>query len=387
MGLQSEGINGGFSGRVGTVVGYRRLGTWCVRAYVPSVCDARSERQLGQRGRFVAMVRFASQLREVLHAGMGFCSHEAHLTEGNYFVKLNKGCFALEGEALSIDYPQLRVSDGEVAEVGFGEVACRNEGMRWLLAATFVRNPLRLTVDGGDRVYLAAICAERSEALLSVPAYRRQEAVAITLPQEWQGCTVHLYGFVQSAHGEASPTTYLGRFQLTEPSADVEVGPDYQSESGTPTNEDAPQQSLSEPMASTDGLANLGGKVGQLVVPHADVVAEVEVGGSVEGQEVDVGVGDVNADHSHSDLDAGTDFFQSDGYLLGKELELGVEDVVEVEEVVDLGFGDAEHMASDDGVDVEECETVVGFGHTVAGDFARHNFAEDTAHEDRFNGG
>ena len=110
------------------------------------------------------------------------------------------------------------------------------------------------------------------------------------------------------------------------------------------------------------------------------MVAEVEVAGLVEGHEVDVGVGHVDAHDGFADLDAGTDLLEATGHLLGEEVELAEEVVVEVEDVVDFLLGDAEYMSADDRIDVEEGEAPVGLGHTVARDFTGHNLGENAGH-------
>ena len=46
----------------------------------------------------------------------------------------------------------------------------------------------------------------------------------------------------------------------------------------------------------------------ELVGTHLDMMTEVEVAGLVEGHKVDVDVGHIDAHHSLTDLDAGTDF-------------------------------------------------------------------------------
>ena len=83
------GILGGFSGRVGTVVGYHRRGGWYVRAYQPHIKDRKSEAQLAQRGRFKAMIQFASQATGVLRVGLKQLAADQQITEGNAFLKIN----------------------------------------------------------------------------------------------------------------------------------------------------------------------------------------------------------------------------------------------------------------------------------------------------------
>lgn len=107
---------------------------------------------------------------------------------------------------------------------------------------------------------------------------------------------------------------------------------------------------------------------------------EAEVAGLVEGHKVDVRVGHIDAHHGLADLDAGAHLLEALGDALGEEVQLAEELVVEVEDIVDLLLGDAKHVAAHNGVDVEEGQTVVGLGDTVARDFARDDFAEDACH-------
>ena len=131
---------------------------------------------------------------------------------------------------------------------------------------------------------------------------------------------------------------------------------------------------------SVDGGGDLLSQSLQLVGGHLHVMREVEVAGLVEWHEVDVGMRHIDTYHGFADLDAGADLLEPFGDTLGKEMEFTEEVVVEVEDVVDFLFRDAEDVTTDDGVDVEESETTVGLGNTVAGDFACDDFAEYGSH-------
>ena len=110
------------------------------------------------------------------------------------------------------------------------------------------------------------------------------------------------------------------------------------------------------------------------------MVREAEVAGFIEGDKMDVGVRHVDADNGLPYFDAGAYFFQSPGHLAAEEVQLGEEFVVEVEDLVDFFLGDAEHVAAHDGIDIEECQAMLGFGDAVARDLAGHYLAEDTCH-------
>jgi len=103
------------------------------------------------------------------------------------------------------------------------------------------------------------------------------------------------------------------------------------------------------------------------------VVVEVEVGLGLHGYKVDVGVWHFEAEDGDAYFDAGAGFFEAARHAVGEALEVAVEVFVEVEDVVDLFFGDAEDVAFDYGVDVEEGQAVVGFGNFVAGYFAGYD--------------
>ena len=111
------------------------------------------------------------------------------------------------------------------------------------------------------------------------------------------------------------------------------------------------------------------------------MVAEIEVGLGLDGNEVDVGVRHFHAEHSLGDACAGQSGFLSQSHALGKELQRSVVFVREVKEVVDLLFGNDQRVARSHRVDVEKRKVLFIFRHFVAGDFACHDFAEYRSHD------
>lgn len=192
-----QGILGGFSGRVGTVVGYQRHGQWFVRAYQPHIKDRKSAAQLRQRGRFKQMIQFASPATPVLRQGLHDMAERLRLTEGNCFLRLNSGCFDGSG----VDYARLRFSQGGLAGVEITQTAVDQSGttsVRWRSHGG------RLT----DRVHLYAYCAATGRGVAVAAAERGRNNTQFTLPQEFLGEEVHLWAFATSADGKASATAY-----------------------------------------------------------------------------------------------------------------------------------------------------------------------------------
>ena len=246
MAKQRYGINDGYRGTVGTVIGYMWRGRWCLRARPRSVRNPRTEKQQHNRELFKQMVFLASAFKQALRKGMHHVALAEHLTECNLFVKRNKECFALSQEGkLDVKWEQLIISEGELATPIFiaptPTPPCR-EGMATQAERTTLQNDNVMrqpvpSLEGGvaqgagvgatmtfsflphaegeracgdDEVYLWAFCPEAGEGRLSTPAYRRSQQVSITLPETWQGKEVHLYGFAVDHKGTASPTTYIG---------------------------------------------------------------------------------------------------------------------------------------------------------------------------------
>ena len=149
MGKQLGGINGPYVGKIGKVVGYQWRGIWVTRAMPEEFHDAKSERQLEQRGRFKAMVGFAGRLKDILRIGLKQSALKAHKTECNYFQMINKDCLLWDDGALVVDYEHLRLSEGPVAPVAFQR---QSNSLLFALHFSFEKNPEHRNCNGNDRV-------------------------------------------------------------------------------------------------------------------------------------------------------------------------------------------------------------------------------------------
>ena len=228
MGKQTDGFNGGFSGRLGNVVGYNWCGQWCVRS-LPSVFhDARTERQLAQRALFAEMVRFAGRVRRVLNISMRVAARNEHVTPSNLFVRLNKQCFAMEGDALSVDYAALRLSEGPVAPVAFDVPQLIDDTT---ISIAFEKNPEHRNCSQDDEVHLVVYCPELDAFDFSNGFMRRSKRLEMKLNKGWAGKVVHLWGFVVDCAGRASQSTYIGSGVLSVDEA-MQGAEEYEVEDG-----------------------------------------------------------------------------------------------------------------------------------------------------------
>lgn len=207
MAKLEQGILGHFSGKVGTVVGYRWRGMECVRAYRREINYPDTPLQQTEREWFVAMVRFAAHARQALLLGFASQAAEAQMTEGNWFVKCNKMNFRHQGQGVVTDYAHLRLASGSAAPVSFKAPVVTADGV---LCVDFEKNTQFSRALPDDRVYLYAYCPTLETGMLTAPTARRTKQLRVSLPDSWRGHEVHLWGFVIDREGRASNSSYVG---------------------------------------------------------------------------------------------------------------------------------------------------------------------------------
>ena len=206
MAKQTDGILGGFNGKVGTVVGYRWKGIWCVRSHNALARNPRTEAQQAHRAMFKAEVQLAGKMRWAVNVGLKLPADEMNMTAQNLFVKGNQHAFSSVEGFFKVDYAALQVSYGPVAPVAMTEASVDEDNV---LNIKFEKNPLRRSCDSHDSIFFWIFCEELQEGYLSNPVYRRMQKASVALPDEFQGTTLHIYAFAQDEQGRCSETGYM----------------------------------------------------------------------------------------------------------------------------------------------------------------------------------
>ncbi len=202
-----NGYMGGFSGKLGSAIGYMWNGRWCLRSRPAQVSNPRTEAQQEHRAAFREQVRLAARLRWVLLQSMTEPARAAGMTAYNLFVSLNQHAFSTVGGEHKVDYQSLVLSLGPVAPVQASQVVATG-GSR--LEVDFERNPLHQQCDAYDAVHLYVYSPSLGQGYLAAPVYRRQKKVSVLLPEQFEGSEVHIYLYVSDQQGRCSETTYGG---------------------------------------------------------------------------------------------------------------------------------------------------------------------------------
>jgi len=115
MAILNDGINGGFRGKVGSVVGYYANGKWVIRslsAINKHKKKASNHQELCRRG-FTAVQHFLSPLLPFVRVGFGITARSKNMSAHNAaksYLMLN----ALN-EDQQLDYAKVLLSSGDLA--------------------------------------------------------------------------------------------------------------------------------------------------------------------------------------------------------------------------------------------------------------------------------
>jgi len=207
MGTFKQGILGGFSGKVGTVVGSIWKGICTMRALAASVANPRTPAQLEQRARFTLLIHFLQTMTAFLR--VGFKSQAKGMSEFNAAFKLNIAN-AITGvyPALAIDYTKVVLSRGPLAGALNPSITSTVEGV---LDVTWDNNSTEANASPTDKVMLVAYNPTRQLAVTVAGGSTRITGThTLTLPDNFVGEAVECYiGFQNANQSEVSNSQYV----------------------------------------------------------------------------------------------------------------------------------------------------------------------------------
>ena len=206
MAKQSGGYLGGFSGKLGTAVGYLWNGKWCLRAHNPMVRNPRTEAQTEHRELFKQEVQLAAKMRQAVVKSMTALAREAGMTSYNLFVKVNQPAFGVDEGRLTVDYSALRLSMGDVPQVELKEMSWTDDDV---LSVSFRPGGGRSL----DYVYLYVYVPGREQGFLSAPVYRYQKHISLMTSSYFAGYEAQVYLMAMSEDGRWSESLYCGAIQ------------------------------------------------------------------------------------------------------------------------------------------------------------------------------
>jgi len=212
MGTITKGILGGFSGRVGTVVGANWRGKDVMRSLPKHTNHVPSASQLVQRMKFSVVIKFLSPIKLIVGAYFG--KPQNPKSRMNLAVSYHlKHAMVLVNEAYKIDYPEVLISKGDLP------------GLQIPTATALAGNKIELTWEDNsdqglaeptDRLYVVCYCEDLNRfAVFDNVTNRDDEEAEVRISNYFAGLRVEVWAtFIATDGHEAATSSYLGPVML-----------------------------------------------------------------------------------------------------------------------------------------------------------------------------
>jgi hypothetical protein len=208
MGTIKKGILGGFSGKVGTVVGGSWKGISYMRSLPQSVKNPRTVGQVSQRSKFALTLNLLKPMTTFLRTGWKLYAHRQS--------PFNAAMSYTLANAITGTYPDYDIAPSKVL-VSRGSLAPATNA-RVIPAPGFIN----LTWDDNsgvgsakptDKALVAVLNTAKGESITNdAGADRMTGTQTVPVPADWMGDSVEIYlGFISEDGREVSNSIYLGQ--------------------------------------------------------------------------------------------------------------------------------------------------------------------------------
>lgn len=208
MAVIKQGILGGVSGKVGTVIGGSWKGIDYVRSIPTSVANPKTEDQLDQRSKFNTVLKFLQATTGFIQTG--FKNYAVGMTAFNAAMSYNlKNGITGTYPNFTIDFNNALISRGSLAPLANTSIirAIASEiELRW------VNNSYQGNANDNDIVMYLIYVPVSKTAIFSLNEARRVDGnIYLSTPSQYSGETAHFYLSAMSADGKSvANSVYLG---------------------------------------------------------------------------------------------------------------------------------------------------------------------------------
>ena len=213
MGTIKQGILGGFSGKVGTVIGSSWKGISYMRGQAQHVKNPRSSGQMDQRSKFNLVLNFLQP--NVPYIRIGYKSQAAKQTEFNAAMSyLLKNAVTGSYPNYALDFTEVMVSKGGLTQV-------TGAAVNWTAAQS--KLTFNWTDNSGvgnalatDKAMPFVYNKDKNETIYNTAgATRTTHTMDVTVPNNWSGDKVEVYlGMVSEDGALVADSLYLGEVTL-----------------------------------------------------------------------------------------------------------------------------------------------------------------------------
>jgi hypothetical protein len=208
MGKINLGILGGFSGKVGNVVGGKWKGISYMRARSTSVSNPRTDGQMNQRTKFALVLSVLKPMTGFLR--VGYKKYAINQTAFNAAMSymLNNAITGSSSADYSIDLSKVLVSRGNLT----GAANAKATSANGVVTLTWDDNSGNGTATQTDNALIVVLNSKRAESVFDAGGNQRVAGTEdISVPADWVGESVEVFlGFITADGKEVANSVYLG---------------------------------------------------------------------------------------------------------------------------------------------------------------------------------
>lgn len=211
MGTLKNGLFGGFSGKVGNVVGAKWRDIEYIRSLPTKLNDPKSRRQVKQRSKFSVTLNFQKTITSFLHIGFKEFAN-GRMTAFNAASSYNMKNGTKSGpEGIELDFSNVLVSRGSLCPAIGVNVKVVDDEFQFRWGTTFKEN-----ASPNDIAMVLAYNSTKVESVYDINAGKRNSlATNIKLPQSWKGDIIVTYITFKSEDGsQVSDSVYAGKSEF-----------------------------------------------------------------------------------------------------------------------------------------------------------------------------
>lgn len=185
-----EGILGGVSGKVGTVVGFPWRDKNLIRSLPKKSSKPRTEKQLTQQSKLIYCTQFLTPLRKFVNKNIAV-TNKNKIGFEVLLSKLMKEMYIENDETFHIDYSHLYLALGVLPTTPKTTVKFLKNGK---LKLQWENNSCQGIAEKEDKLTVIALMQESQEFHLFERIANRQDGkISLTLPDEWIDGSMHLW--------------------------------------------------------------------------------------------------------------------------------------------------------------------------------------------------
>jgi len=212
MGKINQGILGGFSGKVGNVIGGNWKGIDYMRVKPASVSNPKTDGQLDQRSRFATVLKFLQPIKDFIK--VGYKNYAIQMTEFNSAMSyILKNALIGEYPDFAIDYENALVSRGALSGVLNGSAASTEAGS---IVFTWDDNSNEGSAQSTDKAMLLVYNESKGETVFETEGDARNAGTqTLTIPNDFSGDSVECYISFRTEDGlSVANSKYVGSVSI-----------------------------------------------------------------------------------------------------------------------------------------------------------------------------